>query len=285
MFGSTGPQNGIKAKSPANYPDVVITYCPRFGDGGRDFRANGNYPNAVNLNGIAITSIAPAAIIRKVERGERFLDLKRAVWPPTWPMALTLLRLALVPVFLAVLATGQSDAHRWTTLVIFAVMALTDMLDGYLARRLHQTTQLGTLLDPTADKLLVTGALILLCFPRFAPAGFAIPWPILLGIYIKDLGVVIGVLTVRHLLHKVEIKASPSGKLSTVVQLTLIIATLLAPDMIRVSPLFAADVLWALWWATVITAAAAGMGYAREGARQFRAATSADARVESAHHP
>jgi CDP-diacylglycerol--glycerol-3-phosphate 3-phosphatidyltransferase len=208
-------------------------------------------------------------------RRDDLLRLLRDFWPLTWPMALTLLRLGLAPVFLIVLATGPNDAHRWVALGIFAVMAITDTLDGYLARRLHQTSALGTLLDPAADKLLVTGALILLCFPRFAPAGFAIPWPILLGIYIKDLGVVIGVIVVRHLLHKVEIKASLTGKISTTVQLTLIIATLLAPDMIRVSPALAADVLWMLWWATVITAALAGMGYACEGARQFRAAAAA----------
>lgn len=189
-------------------------------------------------------------------------------------MALTLLRLLLVPVFLGILITDKTggDLHRWTALAVFAIMALTDTLDGYLARKLNQTSLLGTLLDPAADKLLVTGALVLLCFPRFAPAGFAIPWAILLGIYIKDLGVVIGVLVVRQRLRQVRIAASLPGKMSTVMQLTLIIATLLAPDMIRVSPAFAADLLWSLWWATVITAAVAGIGYACEGARQLRAA-------------
>jgi CDP-diacylglycerol--glycerol-3-phosphate 3-phosphatidyltransferase len=194
-------------------------------------------------------------------------------------MALTLLRLLLVPMFLGILITApwnQAANHRRLALGVFAVMAITDYLDGYLARRLKQTSLLGTLLDPLADKLLVTGALLVLCFPRFAPAGFAIPWAILVGIYIKDLGVVIGVLVVRHLLRKVEITASLPGKISTVAQLTLIIATLLAPDMIGVSAAFAAGVLWCLWWATVITAAAAGMGYAREGARQIRLANSND---------
>ncbi len=190
-------------------------------------------------------------------------------------MTLTLSRLLLVPLFLVVLINeNRADAFRWTAVGLLAMMTVTDFFDGYLARKLGQTSRLGTLLDPLADKLLVTGALILLCVPRFASPGFAIPWPILLGILIKDTGVVAGVLVVRHMLGNVALTASRAGKASTTIQLLLILATLLAPDLSRANTGIAVDVVWVLWWGTVVTAALAGMGYAREGARQFRAAAS-----------
>lgn len=101
-----------------------------------------------------------------------------------WAIVVTLIRLMLLPVFLAALVMASQvhaasaadtavaqDRYRWAALGIFAVMAATDKLDGYLARRFNQITRLGTLLDPAADKLLVACSLVLLCFPRFAPEG------------------------------------------------------------------------------------------------------------------
>ncbi len=77
------------------------------------------------------------------------------------PNLLTLLRIVLVPVFaLAYLAPGGA-LYRWAA-ILFALAAFTDWLDGYLARRLGQTTDFGTFLDPVADKLIVVTALILL---------------------------------------------------------------------------------------------------------------------------
>src|SRR4051794_41724611 len=66
------------------------------------------------------------------------------LWPLTWPMGLTMLRLLLLPVFLwLILATARPGPGprrlRWVAVGVFAVMALTDKLDGYLARRLNQT--------------------------------------------------------------------------------------------------------------------------------------------------
>ena len=75
------------------------------------------------------------------------------------PNVLTLGRIALIPVFAVVyLAT----AYFWIAAILFAAAAFTDWLDGYLARRLDQTTQIGAFLDPVADKLIVSTALVLL---------------------------------------------------------------------------------------------------------------------------
>jgi len=198
-------------------------------------------------------------------------------------MAITLLRLLLVPVFLwlLILAATQRNgeaarmsgaivAARQLALVVFVVMAVTDILDGHLARRLNQITKLGTFLDPIADKLLVSSAFLILVFPRFAPAGFAIPWPILWGVYQKDLCVLIGAGVVKWKVGKVEINASLPGKFNTATEVALVIATLLAPEWIRISPAFAAIFLWSLWHLTVLATAAAAMGYSIDGARQLR---------------
>jgi CDP-diacylglycerol--glycerol-3-phosphate 3-phosphatidyltransferase len=193
-------------------------------------------------------------------------------------MALTVMRLLLVPVFLVLLilaapGSRDSDKLRYIALSVFALMAVTDILDGYLARKLNQVSKLGTFLDPIADKLLVSATLVVLVFPRFAPASFAIPWPVLWGIFQKDICVVIGALVVKHKIGKVKINANLAGKINTAMEVALVIATLLAPEWIAISPAFAAIFLWTLWHLTVLATAAAAFGYSIEGARQLRAPT------------
>jgi CDP-diacylglycerol--glycerol-3-phosphate 3-phosphatidyltransferase len=77
------------------------------------------------------------------------------------PNFITLTRILLIPVFVVLFATPTPDRSLSAALV-FAIAAVTDLLDGYLARRNGQVTTLGKLLDPIADKLLVLSALILL---------------------------------------------------------------------------------------------------------------------------
>lgn len=77
------------------------------------------------------------------------------------PNILTLLRVALIPIFMVVFYLPWSGAHIASAL-IFMLAAMTDMLDGYLARTLHQTSAFGKFLDPVADKLMVAVALVLI---------------------------------------------------------------------------------------------------------------------------
>jgi CDP-diacylglycerol--glycerol-3-phosphate 3-phosphatidyltransferase len=82
------------------------------------------------------------------------------------PNILTLLRIFFVPVLVAALVQedmtihlqGVSIANEWLALAVFLAAAATDLLDGYLARRWGQVTTIGTLLDPIADKLLISAA-------------------------------------------------------------------------------------------------------------------------------
>jgi len=77
------------------------------------------------------------------------------------PNLFTLLRIALIPIFIIVFYLPFSSAHA-VAAIIFALACITDWLDGYLARRLSQTSPFGAFLDPVADKLLVASSLLML---------------------------------------------------------------------------------------------------------------------------
>ena len=79
----------------------------------------------------------------------------------TWPNLLTLLRIALIPVFVLVFLLPYGWAPP-VTCAIFALAGITDWLDGYLARRFNESSAFGRFLDPVADKLMVATALVLL---------------------------------------------------------------------------------------------------------------------------
>lgn len=70
---------------------------------------------------------------------------------------ITLARVAMIPVFMIVLLLG----YNWLALIIFAIASLTDFVDGYIARHYNQTSDFGKFLDPLADKLLVTAAMLI----------------------------------------------------------------------------------------------------------------------------
>jgi len=98
------------------------------------------------------------------------------------PNLLTLLRIFFVPLLVAVVVQedlalelhGLLITNEFIALAIFLVAAATDLLDGYLARRWHQVTTVGTLLDPIADKLLISAALISLVQVQIIPGWIAI---------------------------------------------------------------------------------------------------------------
>ena len=110
----------------------------------------------------------------------RIRKLFTNVW--TVPNVLTMLRLVLVPVFVVLFLKG----YKMASLAVFAVASLTDMLDGYLARKLNQITDFGKLFDPLADKLMVLSAMV--CH---AIAG-AFPWSAIIIVACKELIMVLG---------------------------------------------------------------------------------------------
>ncbi len=90
------------------------------------------------------------------------------------PNSLTLARIFLVPIVVAVLLSKQGPNWTFWGASLFLATALTDILDGYLARRRKQVTTLGRLLDPIADKLLISSALIALVQLRMVPAWMVV---------------------------------------------------------------------------------------------------------------
>jgi CDP-diacylglycerol--glycerol-3-phosphate 3-phosphatidyltransferase len=193
-------------------------------------------------------------------------------------MGLTMLRLLLLPVFLWLLLIDHGEAHphphRWYAVGVFAIMAITDKLDGYLARRLNQSSKLGAILDPLADKLLIAISVILLSFDWVAHPAYRIPLIVVGFVYGKDLLTAIGAVAMLSSprRQKLTIQARPLGKISTLLQLTLVIVTLIAPDLEIFGPFFPYYLLLGLWMAVCGVAVGAVWDYAMVGWRSYIAA-------------
>jgi CDP-diacylglycerol--glycerol-3-phosphate 3-phosphatidyltransferase len=132
--------------------------------------------------------------------------------------ASTCLRILLTPVIMAML---MADADRWLTAVLFAVAAATDWIDGYLARRWEVTTKIGSFLDTTADKLLVTGVLIALVAVERASPWVAV---IIIGRELMVLGLR-GVVAAGGTV----MQASMLGRLKTAIQFLAILLAIIRP--------------------------------------------------------
>ena len=173
------------------------------------------------------------------------------------PNALTLGRIFLVPLLVVVLLTKFEGSvilgvkKELIGAAIFGLASLTDWLDGYLARRRKQVTALGQLMDPLADKLLITAALVSLVQMNLAPA-----W-----IVAVVLGREFAITVLRSLAHSrgVSIPASPLGKFKMVSQVVAILLLILASEDV---PLFLTLGRIALWIAAV-TAVASAVDYYR----------------------
>ena len=173
------------------------------------------------------------------------------------PNALTLGRIFLAPLLVVVLLTkfeGPAVLGVRKELLgaaIFGLASVTDWLDGYLARRRKQVTALGQLMDPLADKLLITAALVSLVQMNLAPA-----WMVAVV-----LGREFAITVLRSLAHSrgVSIPASPLGKFKMASQVAAVLLLILANDGM---PLFLTLGRIALWIA-VFTAVASAVDYYR----------------------
>ena len=143
------------------------------------------------------------------------------------PNYLTLFRILLTPVFFIALVsyTPEKEGLRLVALTIFVVAALTDALDGLLARFLKQRTALGQMLDPLADKILLVSAYIGLLFVSTLP--FRPPLWITITIIFRDLILLFGFLTLNFAATKVEMLPNIWGKLTTASQMILLCFILL----------------------------------------------------------
>ena len=173
------------------------------------------------------------------------------------PNALTLARIFLVPLLVVVLVTkfeGRMILGIRMELVgaaIFGLASLTDWLDGYLARRRKQVTTLGQLMDPLADKLLVTAAFVSIVQMGLAPAWMV---AVILG---REF--LVTVLRSIAASRGVVIAASQMGKIKMAAEVTTILALILGNEYLP--PLFILGI--AALWVSLITAVVSGVDYYR----------------------
>lgn len=158
------------------------------------------------------------------------------------PNALTLLRIVLIPVFVVVLLVRIPYGDYFAAL-IFIIAAITDSLDGYLARKFQQITKLGIILDPIADKLLITAALVSL-----VELGKISGW---VAIVIIGREFAVSALRTVKAEEGLIIPASKLGKLKTISQIVAVLLIILekAYNSFISLPLGK----WAIYAAVVIT--------------------------------
>ena len=164
------------------------------------------------------------------------------------------------------LSTLEQNAMRYVSIVIFLAMAVSDVIDGYLARRKKQITKLGAFLDPLADKLLMTCACLLLASQRGHVEGFLLPPTVVVLIIGKDLFLLIGFSIVYLITSQIRIAPVFIGKLATALQLSMVAGILIAPEASGVLPGW--DwFLRVLWWSAAGTAILTTLIYIRNGSR------------------
>jgi cardiolipin synthase len=147
---------------------------------------------------------------------------------------ITVLRILLIPFFaveiIYYVRTGNEN-YRLAGLLAFAVASILDGVDGYVARHYNQRSELGAILDPLADKLLLVSAIVILSFdnlPRFSQ----IPLWLTGAIISRDLLLAIGVMVVRLVVGRITVRPRLTGKVATVFQMVLVVWILLRWDSV-----------------------------------------------------
>ena len=192
----------------------------------------------------------------------------------SWATRITIVRILLVVPFVSFMLkindTTLSDlaqnSMRHAAIIIFLIMAVSDGIDGFLARRIKQVTKLGSFLDPVADKLLITCACLLLASKKGHVNGFLLPPTVVVLIIGKDLLLLIGFVIVYFITSKIFIAPAFVGKLATALQLSMVTGILIAPEVSAVLPGW----IWFLrflWWSAAGTAIIAILVYIRKGSR------------------
>ena len=179
---------------------------------------------------------------------------------------ITILRILLIPFFVVEVlyyVKTANEAHRLAAILCFAIAALFDGVDGYIARRYNQRSELGTILDPLADKLLLVSGVVVLSFEHAPQLGQMPLW--LTGTIIgRDILLLIGLGVVYITVGRVKIRPSIVGKVATVLQMACILWLLLKWDK-------ALGERWVDWLtlAAALCTGGSGLWYVWDGARQL----------------
>ncbi len=142
---------------------------------------------------------------------------------------LTLLRMLLIPF----VAMGILYNRYGLALIIFLISGITDLLDGFIARKFKQKTKLGAMLDPMADKLLLSASFLLLTFPKNLTV--AIPLWLAIMVFSRDIFIVVSAVAVALTTGFTKFEPSIYGKGSTFVQIICVL-TVLVMNFLRWTP-------------------------------------------------
>jgi cardiolipin synthase (CMP-forming) len=149
----------------------------------------------------------------------------------TVPNLLTIFRMVLIPVFASLLFYQRFVL----ALVVFVIAGVTDGLDGLLARRFDQRSQLGTILDPIADKMMMVTSFVVLSmrsvFPQPVPSHLPIPFWVTIAVISRDVFILVGAAAINIVTGFRGFRPSLLGKINTTVQIIAIAAIMFAASV------------------------------------------------------
>ncbi len=136
---------------------------------------------------------------------------------------ITVSRILLIPFFIAFILYG-----KWTlAIIIFAVASLTDGIDGYIARKTKKRTELGTILDPIADKVLIISAFICLSVSKALPPYMKPPTYVPIIVISRDAIIMLGSLLIFLMKSRIEVKPTMISKITTAFQMITVLTVLM----------------------------------------------------------
>jgi len=168
------------------------------------------------------------------------------------PNLLTLLRIIMVPVIVILLIQGSF----FKALIVFVAAGLTDILDGFLARVLHQQTELGSYLDPVADKSLLISSFLTLSILNIIPGWLAVI------VISRDFIILLGISVLTIMSISVEIRPAFISKITTALQL---ITVLLSLSALCLPGGIGKMWLLAFYWVTAFFTIVSGLNYMARG--------------------
>ncbi len=177
---------------------------------------------------------------------------------------ITILRILLIPFFVVeVLYYGKSGNEycRVAALLTFLVAAIFDGVDGYIARRYNQRSELGAILDPLADKLLLVSGVVVLSFDH-QPYLEKVPLWLTGAIIGRDILLLVGLVVIQMMVGRVTIRPRLLGKAATVLQMVVVLWILLKWSQ-----------HWLPWWTigAAVCTGISGLLYVWDGSRQLSA--------------
>jgi len=176
----------------------------------------------------------------------------------TFANKVTIFRILSVPVFIATVVyyNPQRDFLRFVALGIFSLAVISDVIDGYIARRYREKTKAGAVLDPLADKLLLISAFICLYLTKDLFGGVRFPLWLVLIVVSRDFFIILGSGLIYAMQGDLKVIPTKWGKATTFFQVASVIALFLQ---------FQYSFL--IWYVTVFLTLVSGLGYLRKGVK------------------